>query len=84
MDRRPDALAPADAPPIRVLGEVAWFCEDRGFGFVRPDDGGADVFVTWHALPGAGFRTLREGQRCSFAREQDQHGPVATEVHLLA
>ncbi len=40
MDRRPDALSPADAPPIRVLGEVAWFCEDRGFGFVRPDDGG--------------------------------------------
>ncbi len=39
--------------------------------------------MTWHALPGAGFRTLREGQRCSFARDQDQHGPVATEVHLL-
>ena len=83
MEHRPVEPAPIAAPTIRVLGEVAWFCENRGFGFVRPDDGGEDVFVTWQQLPGAGFRSLAAGQRCSFARDHDDHGPVAREVHLL-
>lgn len=85
MDRRPSDLPVAPTvPAVRVLGEVAWFCPDRGFGFVRPDDGGDDVFVTWSALPGTGFRTIDGGRRVTFVRDQDAHGPVALDVELVA
>lgn len=84
MDRRPTAgLPPAAAPLARVVGEVTWFCGEQGFGFIRPDDGGDDVFVTWGVLPGIGFRTLETGQRLSFVRDSDAHGPTARDVELL-
>ncbi len=83
MDRRPLVISPPAAPLTRALGQVTWFSEDRGFGFLRPDDGGADVFVSWEQLPGTGFRTLGAGQRCSFTRDDDGHGPVATDVEVL-
>lgn len=83
MDRRPLPVPPPAAPTTRVLGEVAWYSEDRGFGFLRPDDGGEDVFVTWSQLPGTGFRRLGHGQRCSFTRDSDAHGPVATDVQVV-
>lgn len=85
MDRRPGDLptAPTAATVLRVLGEVAWFSPDRGFGFVRPDDGGDDVFVTWSVLPGDGFRTIDGGARVSFVRDHDSHGPVARDVETV-
>lgn len=83
MDRHPTDL-PAGAPLTRALGQVAWFCPDRGFGFIRPDGGGDDVFVTWGSLPGAGFRTVDPGQRLAFVRDQDTYGPTARDVELLA
>lgn len=84
MDRQTTDLPAAAAPLPRVLGEVAWYCPDRGFGFIVPDDGGDHVFVTWSVLPGTGFRSLDTGQRLSFTRDADQHGPTATDVELLA
>lgn len=86
MDRRPADLpvAPIAPTPLRVLGEVVWFSPDRGFGFVRPDDGGEDVFLTWSVLPGEGFRTAAAGARIAFVRDNDAHGPVATDVEVLA
>jgi cold shock protein len=85
MDRRPTTSLPAAAAPLaRVLGEVAWFSGERGFGFIRPDDGGEDVFVTWGVLPGVGFRSLEPGQRLTFVRDSDAHGPTARDVELLA
>jgi CspA family cold shock protein len=61
---------------------VRWFCPDRGFGFVVPDDGGPDRFVTFSALPGSGFRALEEGQRVTFLPAEDGTGPIATSVQL--
>lgn len=85
MDRRPlDLPGPAAAATdLRCLGEVAWYSPDRGFGFVHPDDGGDEVFLTWQSLPGTGFRSVRGGQRVAYARGADAHGPVALDVELL-
>lgn len=67
----------------RTHGTVAWYCPDRGFGFVTPDDAREDVFVAWSVLPGDGFRSLDAGQRVSFRRSHDQHGPIAVAVTVL-
>lgn len=83
MDRLPTDLAPTAAPLARSIGEVAWFCPDRGFGFISPDGGGDDVFVTWAALPGAGFRSVDTGQRLTFRRDHDGYGPTARDIELL-
>jgi cold shock protein len=83
MDRRvPTRLPVTGSVVVRTSGRVTWFCSDRGFGFLAPDDGGEDVFVAWPALPGAGFRQLVEGQRVTFTPDRDQHGPTARDVQL--
>jgi CspA family cold shock protein len=47
-------------------GTVKWFNADKGFGFIQPDTGGADVFVHMSAVEAAGLRGLKEGQKISF------------------
>lgn len=84
MDRHPSDVPATGAPLIRSLGQVSWFCPDRGFGFIHPDDGGEDVFVTWGALPGAGFRSVDSGQRLAYWPDHDAYGPTARDVELLA
>jgi cold shock protein len=64
-------------------GTVKWFNGDKGFGFVTPDGGGADVFVHFSAIQSSGYRSLEEGQRVSFDTEQGQKGPQATNVTPL-
>ena len=49
-----------------VTGTVKWFNESKGFGFIAPSDGSADVFVHFSAIQGDGFRTLVEGQKVNF------------------
>jgi CspA family cold shock protein len=49
-----------------ATGTVKWFNEQKGYGFVQPDDGSKDVFVHISAVEGAGLRTLKEGQKVSF------------------
>lgn len=49
-----------------ATGTVKWFNAQKGFGFIQPDDGGADVFVHISAVEKAGLRTLNEGQKVSF------------------
>ena len=49
-----------------ATGTVKWFNNDKGFGFIVPDDGGADVFVHISAVERAGMRTLNEGQKLSY------------------
>jgi len=53
-------------------GTVKWFNEQKGFGFIQPDAGGADVFVHISAVERAGLRSLQEGQKLSFEVERDK------------
>ena len=65
-------------------GTVKWFNESKGFGFISPSDGSADVFVHFSAIESKGFRTLNEGQSVSFNVESGPKGPQATEVRVDA
>jgi CspA family cold shock protein len=65
---------------IMAQGTVKWFNAEKGFGFITPDDGGADLFVHHSAIETTGFRTLDENQRVSFNVGQGQKGPQATNV----
>ncbi|MFC1664256.1 cold-shock protein [Pseudomonadota bacterium] len=63
-----------------ATGTIKWFNESKGFGFISPNDGGADVFVHFSAIQGSGFRTLAEGQKVTFDVEQGPKGPQAAQV----
>ena len=63
-----------------ATGTVKWFNESKGFGFISPEDGSADVFVHFSAIDGSGFKTLAEGQSVSFEVEQGPKGPQASKV----
>jgi CspA family cold shock protein len=66
-----------------VSGTVKWFNESKGFGFITPADGGADVFVHYSAIQSAGFRSLAEGQSVEFNVENGPKGPQAAEVRAV-
>ena len=63
-----------------VTGTVKWFNESKGFGFIAPSDGSADVFVHFSAIQGDGFKTLAEGQNVEFEVEQGPKGLQAAKV----
>jgi CspA family cold shock protein len=64
-------------------GTVKWFSDEKGFGFITPEDGGKDLFVHFSGIAGNGFRTLAEGARVSYDAEQGPKGPNATNVNVL-
>jgi len=64
-------------------GTVKFFSDEKGFGFITPDEGGKDLFVHQSSIKAEGFRSLREGQRVSFNTEQDAKGPRAVDVTAL-
>ena len=63
-----------------ATGTVKWFNESKGFGFIAPQDGSADVFVHFSAIASDGFRTLAEGQSVSYDVESGPKGPQAANV----
>ncbi len=63
-----------------ATGTVKWFNNSKGFGFITPDDGSADVFVHFSAISSDGFRTLEEGQAVSYDVETGPKGPQASNV----
>lgn len=66
-----------------ATGTVKWFNPDKGFGFIAPDDGSADVFVHHSQIDMDGFRTLEENQKVEFNVAQGPKGPQAEQVHSL-
>jgi CspA family cold shock protein len=61
-------------------GTVKWFNAEKGFGFIAPDDGSADVFVHYSAIATNGYRSLEENQRVSFETTRGPKGPQAEQV----
>ena len=66
-----------------ATGTVKWFSDDKGFGFITPDDGGKDLFVHFSEIQGSGFRNLDEGQRVAFESQEGPKGPAAANVQAL-
>lgn len=66
-----------------ATGKVKWFNDKKGYGFIVPDSGGADVFVHHTGISGQGFKTLKENEKVEFEVEQGKKGPMATGVQRL-
>ena len=60
-----------------ATGTVKWFNNQKGYGFIQPEEGGADVFVHISAVEKAGLATLKEGQIISFETERGRNGKIA-------
>lgn len=74
---------PAERRDIAVAeGQVKWFNEKKGYGFIQQDDG-QDLFVHYTAVQGEGFKTLTEGQRVRFEIEETSKGPKAKNVQII-
>jgi CspA family cold shock protein len=61
-------------------GTVKWFSQEKGYGFIKPDDGGEDVFVHHTGIAGEGFKTLEEGEKVTYEVTEGRRGLQATNV----
>ena len=61
-------------------GTVKWFNDSKGFGFISPEDGSADLFVHFSAIDAKGFRSLQEGQRVTYDVTQGPKGAQASNI----
>ena len=66
-----------------ATGTVKWFNDDKGFGFITPDEPGKDLFVHHSAIQATGFKTLAEGAKVSYDAESGPKGPAAANVETL-
>ncbi len=61
-------------------GTVKWFNDQKGYGFITPEDGEKDLFVHHSSIQGEGFKSLQEGQSVEFEQTEGQKGPQASNV----
>jgi CspA family cold shock protein len=66
-----------------ATGTVKWFSNDKGYGFITPDETGKDLFVHHTGVAGNGYRSLTEGARVSYDAESGPKGPQAVNVQQL-
>src|SRR3712207_3917540 len=66
-----------------LRGTVKWFDGEKGYGFIRSDDGGEDVFVHHTGIAGSGFKSLDEGEKVTYEIAQGSRGPQAQNVSRL-
>jgi CspA family cold shock protein len=64
-------------------GRVKWFNDAKGFGFITPDDGTADLFFHFRAIQSEGFKSFKEGDRVSFVAVKGDKGMQADQVRVL-
>lgn len=64
-------------------GTVKWFNDEKGFGFISPDDGSKDLFVHQSAIAGEGFRSVNEGDKVTYEAEESEKGPRAVNVQTV-
>ncbi|MEB2528669.1 transcription antiterminator/RNA stability regulator CspE [Kocuria rosea] len=67
-----------------ATGVVKWFNADKGFGFISPEDGSADVFAHFSAINSGGFRSLEENQRVQFEVQQGPKGLQAANITVIS
>ncbi len=67
-----------------AIGTVKWFNADKGFGFIAPDDGSADVFAHFSAIESDGYRSLEENQRVEFETARGPKGLQAEKIRVVA
>ncbi len=65
-----------------ATGTVKWFNDSKGFGFITPEDGSADVFAHFSAIKSEGFRSLAEGQQVTYDVESGPKGPQAANIQI--
>jgi len=63
--------------------QADWFSDEKGSGFITPDDAGNDFFVHHSNIAGSGFKSLAEGAKVSYDTEQGPKGPAATRIQLI-
>jgi CspA family cold shock protein len=68
----------------RMVGEVKWFNAEKGYGFIKLSEGGADIFVHYSAIEAAGYKSLNEGDRVEFEIVDGRKGKQANNVKVLA
>jgi CspA family cold shock protein len=66
-----------------ATGTVKWFSDDKGYGFITPDEGGRDLFVHYSGVAGDGFKSLTEGAKVSYQVVAGDKGPKAVNVTAI-